>query len=328
MTVVLWLVRSAAIDADRCHRRVSRRTCRYRVSRRPCRYYRSVPRLLFVGAGDTGLRAALELAQRGHEVTALRRSAAPVAETVRRVQADVTDPASLGRVTLPDAEVLVYCVAAGRADDATYRTLYVDGLTNVLAALSARGVVVRRAVLVSSTAVYAQRDGELVDEDSPTEPVRYNGRRMLEAEAVAASCGVAEPLAARLGGIYGPGRTRLVERVRAGLEPVGDTMRDPHTNRIHVEDAARALAFLATCAAPPRVVNVVDDHPARRSEVVRWLAARMAVDVPVAVEEGPKSAGPPERSDDKRVANARLRALGFDLTYPTYREGYAALLDG
>jgi nucleoside-diphosphate-sugar epimerase len=287
-----------------------------------------VSRVLVVGAGDTGLRAALDLVHRHHEVTVLRRSAALVPEPLRRVHADVTDRTALDQVTLPDAEVLVYCVAAGRAADATYRTLYVEGLTNVLASLSARGVVVRRVVFASSTAVYGQCHGELVDEDGRAEPVRYNGRRMLEAEAVAASFGVAEPLAARLGGIYGPGRTRLVERVRAGLEPVGEAMRDPHTNRIHVEDAARALAFLATCAAPPRVVNVVDDHPARRSEVVRWLAARMAVDVPAAVEEGPKAAGPPERSDDKRVANARLRALGFDLTYPTYREGYAALLDG
>lgn len=301
--------------------------------------------MLFVGAGDTGARAALDLAGRGHEVTALRRSNAAVPRSLRLVQADITDRASLARVALPDAEVLVFCVAAGHAgpaDDATYRALYVDGLANVLGAVAARGPAPRRVVFVSSTAVYGQRDGELVYEDAPAEPPRYNGRRMLEAEGVAASFGVAQPVAARLGGIYGPGRTRLVARVRAGLEPVGDAMRDPHTNRIHVEDAARALAFLATCAVPPPVVNVVDDHPARRSEVVRWLAARLGVSVPeaaavpdaavLAVPHAPAAshgpADPPERSDDKRVANARLRDLGFALTYPTYREGYAELLDG
>lgn len=284
--------------------------------------------MLFVGAGDTGLRAALELAAHGHEITALRRSDVAVPPALRQVRADITDRQALDQVTLPDAEVLVFCVAAGRADDATYRALYVDGLTNVLTAQASRGGTPRRVLFVSSTAVYGQRDAELVDEDAPAEPPRYNGRRMLEAEAVAASFGVPQPVAARLGGIYGPGRTRFVERVRAGLEPVGDGLRDPHTNRIHVDDAARALAFLATCAVPPPVVNVVDDHPALRSEVVRWLAARLGVAVPA---PGTAAADPPgrdERVDDKRVANARLRALGFDLIHPTYREGYAAILEG
>ena len=294
--------------------------------------------MLFVGAGDTGTRAARYLAEDGHEITALRRRDLAVPPPLRRVQADITDRASLDRVTLPAAEVVVFCVAAGRADDATYRALYVDGLANVLGALGSTGPMPRRVVFVSSTAVYGQCEAELVDEDAPAEPHRYNGRRMLEAEAVAASFGVVEPVAARLGGNYGPGRTRLVERVRAGLEPVGGGLRDPHTNRIHVDDAARALAFLATCADPSSVVNVVDDHPARRSEVVRWLAARLGVAVPVPVPlpvpepdagdlAGATAPASAERTDDKCVSNARLRALGFDLVYPTYREGYASILD-
>ena len=93
---------------------------------------------------STSLRAALDLAGQGHEVTALRRSDVAVPPGLRRVQADVTDRLALARVTLPDAEVLLFCVAAGRADDATYRALYIDGLTNVLDALRSRTVLPAR----------------------------------------------------------------------------------------------------------------------------------------------------------------------------------------
>ena len=61
---------------------------------------------------------------------------------------------------------------------------------------------------------------------------------------------------------------------------------------------------------------------ARRSAVVRFLAAELGVEVPVAAEGGVSD----EPRDDKRVSNATLRALGFTLRHPTYRDGFAALL--
>ena len=51
------------------------------------------------------------------------------------------------------------------------------------------------------------------------------------------------------------------------------------------------------------------------------------VAVPAAEELDDSAAGPAGRTDDKRVSNARLHGLGFVLTYPTFREGYADLLD-
>ena len=57
----------------------------------------------------------------------------------------------------------------------------------------------------SSTGVYAQTHGEWVDEDSPTEPVRYAGKRLLEGERLLLS-GPFPATIVRLAGIYGPGR--------------------------------------------------------------------------------------------------------------------------
>jgi nucleoside-diphosphate-sugar epimerase len=141
---------------------------------------------------------------------------------------------------------------------------------------------------------------------------------MLEAEHVAeVSSSITTVL--RLGGIYGPGRRRLIDEVRRG-----DATCVPgvFTNRIHEDDAANAIAHVLGVADPPAVVNVVDNDPAERCAVLAWLAARLGAPDPRRADAEDRT-----RVDNKRVSNARLRALGWRPTYPTFREGYAAMLD-
>ncbi len=287
--------------------------------------------VLCVGAGDLGARVVAQLAGRGDEVHVLRRSTAAVPGASVQHRADIADPASLAAVGWPRAGALVVCVTAGRSDEQAYRGVYVDGVRNVLDALAAHDRVPRRVVFVSTTAVYEAGDAAWVDESTPTGPVRFNGRVMLEAESsvLALAATGCTPVCARLGGIYGPGRTRLLERVRRGEEPVGPGVRDPYTNRIHVDDAADVIAALVHHPSPPPVVNVVDDEPARRSTVVTWLAGQLGVAVPEAADlpGGEASDAVTPRTDDKRVSNARLRALGIELRHPTFRDGYLAVLD-
>jgi nucleoside-diphosphate-sugar epimerase len=237
------------------------------------------------------------------------------------VAADLLDPASLRG--LPDGLATVfYTAAAGRGGEGSYRAVYVEGVRNLLDALARQSVAPRRIFFTSSTAVYGQSDGEWVDESSPTLPVDFRGRVLLEGERLLAE----GPLAAtvvRLGGIYGPGRTRLVESVRAGtarLAPGG-----PHyTNRIHRDDCAGALRHLAELAGPAGLYLGVDDEPADRAEVLRWLAERLGVPAPRVEADADATAD--ARGGSKRCSNARLRAAGYELRYPTFREGYAALM--
>jgi nucleoside-diphosphate-sugar epimerase len=267
-------------------------------------------RVLIAGCGYVGSALAAELVARGDEVQGLKRTPEGLPDGVVPVVADVTDRSTLARVPA-DLDAVVYAVSADRRDEAAYRAAYVDGLANVLGATGP----VARVIHVSSTAVYGQTDGSWVDEDSPTEPSGFSGRTLLEGEGLARRAG---GTVLRLAGIYGPTRTRLVDQVRSGQATCPPQVR--YTNRIHRDDCAGALAHLLRLGAPDAVYNAADDDPAERCEVLTWLADQLGAPTPRLAAE------PSARGGNKRISNRRLTASGYDLHYPSFRDGYAAML--
>ena len=276
-------------------------------------------RCLVAGCGYVGSALAARLVARGHEAFGLRRRPAGLPAGVVPVAADLADGPGLAARLPGDLDAVVYAAAADARDEAAYRRAYVEGLANLLAALRARSASAR-VLFTSSTAVYGQDDGSFVDECSPAQPVGWNGQTMLDAESRLADSG--RPFAIlRLGGIYGPGRTRLIERVRAGAErlPSGPV----YTNHIHRDDAAGALEHLLALARLEPAYVGVDDEPADLRAVLLWLAERLDAPAPPA---SPAGAGP-AAATGKRCRNRRLRASGWVPRYPTFREGYGALLE-
>lgn len=275
-------------------------------------------RVLVAGCGYVGNRLAGLLAEEGREVWGLRRSPGSVASGVRAVAGDVSRPSSLDG--LPGAvDAVVYAVSADTSTEEAYRAAYVEGPANLLDALEEIGDRPRRVLFVSSTAVYGQQDGSWVDETSATEPSGFRGRVLLEAEE--SLRGRDGPVVVvRLGGIYGPGRTRLVDRVRDGeARCTGGEPR--YSNRIHRDDCAGALRHLLGHPDPRPLYLGVDREPAERCEVLRWLARRLGVPEPPVVEEGGGS-----RRSNKRCSSDRLVEDGYTFRHPTFREGYGALL--
>src|SRR5262245_25881393 len=162
--------------------------------------------VLIAGCGYVGSALARRRVERGDNVFGLRRNPVDLPPGVVPIAADLAVPRSLA--DLPGAlDVVVYAASPGGRDDAFYRTAYVEGLRNLLAALAERGQKPRRTIFVSSTAVYGQSRGEWVDETSPTTPTHFSGKRLLEAEALLRDSGLTG-VVLRLGGIYGPRRTR------------------------------------------------------------------------------------------------------------------------
>jgi nucleoside-diphosphate-sugar epimerase len=279
-------------------------------------------RVLIAGCGYVGAALAEELVADGHQVFALRRSAAPLPPGVEPIRADVLDRAALAAIPR-DFDKAVYAVAAESADERAYRAAYVDGLEEVTNALERGSPRLTRLIFTSSTSVYAQADGEWVDEASPTQPTRFSGRILLEGEQLLRSSPLPSTVL-RLGGIYGPGRTRLVESVSSGRARCRDGA--PHfTNRIQRDDAAGAIRHLMFASNPPDLVLGVDGAPADECDVLCWLAERIGAPSPAAAPpNGDSQAGKSmRRAGSKRCRNARLLASGYEFRVPDYRVGYA-----
>lgn len=271
-------------------------------------------RVLIAGCGDVGSVLALSLLGDGHVVFGLKRDPSDLPAGVVAVQADLLRSESLAN--LPEnIDAMVYMPTPGRRDQEGYEAIFIQGWKNLWAAL---GQEPRRSVLVSSTAVYGESGGAMVDEETDPEPARFNGQVLLAMEQLAASC-TDKLVVARISGIYGPGRERLISQAATpGLE----VQQTPpfFTNRIHRDDAAAALRHLLRMESPASLYVITDDNPAPRYEVVTWLASAQGVPAPVALVDETATQG-------KRVSNRRLRASGFKLRYPDYRAGYGVVLE-
>ncbi len=179
---------------------------------------------------------------------------------------------------------------------------------------------------LSTTVVYGDWQGARVDETSATKASTERGLRRLAFEADWSALGL--PLHIfRLAGIYGPGRSAL-DSLRSGkarrIDKPGQIF-----SRIHVEDIAGVLAAsLAQPAAAPgqvEIYNVCDSFSCPPGEVIVYAAELMGVAPPPAIAFDEAQLSPMARSfyaDNKRVDSSKLkRALGYDLRFPTYREG-------
>lgn len=282
----------------------------------------SAPSVLIVGCGDVGGRLAEQLLACNWQVSGLRRNIGQLPAGVCGVAADLFDARCPDGWPTQAPDYLVYSVAASQHDEAGYQAAYVEGLKHVLGWLAERGQKPKRLLFVSSSSVYAQQQGEWIDETSVTEPQGYSGTVMLEAERLALASGIPASIV-RLTGIYGPGREWLLSQVRQGYR----VTQDPplYGNRIHAEDAAGLLAFLLKADAQGRALEDcyigVDDAPAPLAEVVAWLRGYMGVTQWSEQERV-------RRTGSKRCSNARARALGWAPQYPSYKEGYTAILAG
>lgn len=271
-------------------------------------------RVLIAGCGDVGTRLGLILAAAGHAVWGLRRHPQNLPAPIQPLAADLHRGSGLDALPC-ELDAVVCMTAADDGSEAAYQRAYLEAPAQLLATLAQRGEQ-PRLLFASSTSVYGQDDGDWVDETSLAAADTPTARIMRRAEAQWLDGGGWRSVL-RFGGIYGPGRTWLIEQVRRGGKAS-----NIWSNRIHAEDAARAAAHVLALAAPEPTYNVVDDSPAPLPEVYAWLGQRLGVTPPPSHDTTVAS-----RRGSKRVSNRRLRASGFELLYPSYRDGYADMLE-
>jgi nucleoside-diphosphate-sugar epimerase len=226
---------------------------------------------------------------------------------------------------VPHADRLVFAASSGGRGAEAAREVYIEGLRRAIDHFWSRADPPERLVYTSSTGVYGDHDGAWVDEETPLDPQTEKTEVLAEAERVARERPVehgGHGSVARFAGLYGPDRYRL-ERYLEGPVTAG------YLNMVHRADAAGAVRHLLTGDHREEVVLVVDDEPVEKWAFADWLAEQCDVPFP------PKQTTEERLADDslsetakrriqtsKRCSNDRLRELGYEFEYPTFREGY------
>lgn len=271
---------------------------------------------LIIGCGDIGCALGERLLAAGHRVIGARRHPERLPKGIEPLAIDVAQPG-----TLPDADILVYAVSAERFEESAYQKAYPDGLKAVLDQFSTQKRSPKHVFFISSTSVYDQNQGELVDEDSVTEPKGFSGRLMLEAERLLLEHDMPSTVV-RFSGIYGLGRERLIRQVSEGR--IAPQVPMLYSNRIHRDDGANVLAWLIERTLTGEPLDdcylVTDTEPAALHDVMMWLAGELKVEPHDYIQS------PLSRRSSKRCSSHRLVAQGYRFLYPTYRDGYRQIL--
>lgn len=274
--------------------------------------------ILIVGCGYIGTHLGLLLAKNGHSVWGAKRKVDTLPVGIHPLKVDVLN---LSDADLPEnLDYVFYMVSPDEYSDEAYRIAYEHGVRNLLFALEKDHQKPKRLIMVSSTGVYGQQRGEWVDESSPTEPMDFAGFRVLMGEETFLDSTFTVSIV-RLGGIYGPGRENLVQRIKNGEAKCN--IRSPFTNRIHLADAVGVLSHVMNLEEPDNIYLGVDSEPCSRNEVIQWIAKQIGVKV--------EWSDSPDRSShrplsNKKCRNTRLLTSGYQYIYPSFKEGYAALI--
>lgn len=232
---------------------------------------------------------------------------------VHWLTADLLQP-SLLRHLPTDTSHVVYAVAPDAQTASAYEQAYVTGLGNLLDALPETSRL-ERFVLVGSTAVWGPSDDEITEE-TPPHPTGFNGEILLQAEALLRQRLPGVSIALRLSGLYGPGRTRLLDHLREGhiQAPAGP---GHYANRIHIDDAASACLHLLALDNPAACYIGTDGHPLETAAFYDALADQLGVPHPKRRNVPPSG---------KRLSNQRLMDSGWHPAWPDAVQGYRALI--
>jgi nucleoside-diphosphate-sugar epimerase len=283
-------------------------------------------RLFVFGLGYVGQAFAEALIARGWSVVGATRGAdkarALNAKGIETVDAD--DKAAMTAAMTGINAVLI--TAPPTADGC-------PGLEAVIPALAAAQGFPDWIGYLSTTGVYGDFEGRWVFESSPLKAQSVEGARRVGAERDWRQVGRGMGLTVttfRLPGIYGPGRSAL-DRLRAGE---GRRIVKPGQvfSRIHLDDIVSGLLASLDRPRAGGIYNLCDDEPAPPQDVMEHAAGLLGVAVPPDLPFNELGLSPATRrfyAENKRVSNALAKAeLGWRPSYPTYREGLAAILAG
>ncbi len=278
-----------------------------------------LPRILIIGCGDIGVRAAKQLC-RHYRVFALTSQQSRFPEFrklgITPIFGDLDQPASLWRLS-GLAQTIIHLAPPQNSGDRDSRT---RNLTRILAQGPS---CVRRLIYVSTTGVYGDHKGGRVSEITPVNPQSERAKRRVDAERVLRLWGPAHQVAVtilRVPGIYAADRLPI-DRLQAKT-PALLPSEDAYSNHIQSDDLAALVCAAVYHGKPQRVINACDGNETKMGDYFDEVADTFGLARPVRLPavELQKLVSPMLWSfmrESRRVTNTRLPELKTPLRYPS-----------
>jgi nucleoside-diphosphate-sugar epimerase len=294
----------------------------------PARFRRE--RVLVVGCGDIGLRAARLLHGRVR-LLAVTSSPARVAELrgagVTPIVANLDRPASLDRLAALATRVLHLAPPPPQAEGGGW---WRDPRSSALVRALRRRSLPTSLVYGSTSGVYGDCGGLRVAETRATRPDTPRAHRRVDAEKAVRWLGRAGVRASilRIPGIYAPDREGGTPRARlARGTPVLRREDDVFTNHIHADDLARACVLALWRGAPQRIYHASDDSELKMGDYFDMAADLYGMPRPPRIARSEAQGQLPLQllsfmGESRRLDNTRLkRELRLRLRHPTVETG-------
>ncbi|HEV2608619.1 MAG TPA: NAD-dependent epimerase/dehydratase family protein [Noviherbaspirillum sp.] len=282
------------------------------------------PRLLIIGCGDVGMRL-LPLVRDRFRVYAVTSQPGRCDELRNAgaipIVANLDQPHTLARLARL-SRMIVHLAPPQTEGMLDRRT------RNATAILPDHATL----VYVSTTGVYGDCGGALVDESRPVNPQNPRAKRRVDAERVLRRWAMrsgSRLAILRAPGIYAFDRLP-VERLRKGT-PALTQDEDVHTNHIHADDLAALVAAALFRAQPQRVYHAVDDTCLKMGEYFDAVADAFGLPHPPrlprnALREAVSPMLLSFMSESRRLSNRRLKSeLGYRLRHPDVQHFLATL---
>lgn len=267
---------------------------------------KKINKILIIGCGFFGSRIGLKLANKNYNVIGVKRSISNIPSEITAISCDIVN--NNLKILPLEVDYIIYCPTPDSYNLNEYNNTYVIGLKNILNNITIR----KKFIFISSTSVYGQLNGEMVNESSTTKPNSFSGKSILQAENTLSKY-IDNYLVARFSGIYGRYKNFTIDKVtKNNIKEI-----KAYTNRIHIDDCVGSILHLMFLDNLKHKIFICSDSkPVLNIELYEFLAKKLGVDLIYNESDKPLRG-------NKRCSNIRLLDSGYKFKYEDYISGYS-----
>ncbi len=294
---------------------------------------KSLESVFIFGCGYLGTQLAIRLLNQGHKVGALTKNQTTAEDLKARGVSEVIvselESEKWHSKIASSYNRVVNCVSSSGGGLEGYEKSYLQGQSSILK--WAQGQTIDQYIYTSSTSVYSEDQGGVVDEDSglvdslssPTGSIIRQSEALIES----AQGSFDHYHILRLSGIYGPNRHYLLNQLLENKVIPGDG--ELLMNMIHVADVVSVIISIieGNPLIQSGIYNLSDDAPTAKRQVAEWICEKLNSPSPEFNRElqSGRNLSRKSRTKNRKISNKKLRK-SIDLKYPSFVQGYQEIL--